>query len=98
MTGVGAVHGGLKVGVPLHALHIERAVAARVDLSVKDAIANGAVDVAGGVAPDCAVVVGVVQVGEGQPGRALSMIILGSKPAVRTISPVCCVTWPVVRM
>ena len=68
-----------QVAVALHTLHVERAVAARVDLAVKDPVAQGAVHIAGRVALHGAVVVRVIQVREGHAARTLGMVVLGVK-------------------
>ncbi len=69
----------LRRGVALYPLHVESAVATRVYLSVEDAATDGAVDVAGGIAAYRAVVVRVVQVGEGLAHRTLRMVVLGGR-------------------
>ena len=79
VTGVLMVTTVHEVAVALHTLHVERAVAARVDLAVKDPVAQGAVHIAGRVALHGAVVVRVIQVREGHAARTLGMVVLGVK-------------------
>ena len=60
----------------MRSLDVEGAVLGRVHGALKDAVADAAVHLAGRLVPHHPVVVGVVQVGEGQASWALGMIVL----------------------